>query len=420
MLVEFRVKNFCSIRDEQVFSLVASTDTTFKETHTIHTHLDSVPTVLRSSAIYGANASGKTNLIKAMQFMKALVAESATVIQPGQSFALKPFLLDTETVNEPSCFEITFVHEKIRYQYGVALTARRIMKEYLLVYKTFKPQKWFERNFDVKTGKSIYEFGSGLKGPKSVWENATRENALFLSMAVQLNSEALKPVFNWFVNDLIVFNERTPLQPYFTLQMLDKPEGKKSILDFINQADISIADIQINKKKIPSKMLHVDVKEGKAEFSQEGVENHEILFHHKTEKGSATFEFMDESHGTRNLLILSGPIIDIIKNGRTLVVDELESGLHPLLLKELIGLFHQPAATANAQLIFTTHNTSLLDAPGVFRRDQIWLVEKDNAQATHLVGLSEFSPRKNEAKESGYLSGRYGGVPFLKGWQIVK
>jgi AAA15 family ATPase/GTPase len=420
MLVEFRVKNFRSIRDEQVFSLVATSDKTLKDTHTIQTDISSVPAILRSSAIYGANASGKTNLIKAMQFMKALVAESATMIKPGQSFTLKPFLLDAETASEPSSFEMTFISENIRYQYGFSLTAHRIIKEYLLVYKTFKPQNWFERNFDAKSGKDIYEFGTGLKGPKNVWENATRDNALFLSMAVQLNSEPLKPVFNWLVNDLIIFNERTPLLPHFTLQMLNQPEGKKSILDFINQADISLADIQVNKKKVPTQMLHFDAKEGKTEIRQQEVENNELLFHHKTEEGSAVFEFMDESHGTRNLLILSGPIIDIIKNGRTLIVDELESGLHPLLLKELVNLFHQPSAKTNAQLIFTTHNTNLLDAPGVFRRDQIWLVEKDEAQATHFISLAEFSPRKNEAKENGYLSGRYGAVPFLKEWQIIK
>ena len=137
---------------------------------------------------------------------------------------------------------------------------------------------------------------------------------------------------------------------------------------------------------------------------------HEFAF----ELGKAVFDLMDESNGTRNLLFLAGPVLDILRKGLTLVIDELDTSLHTLLLRELVRLFHRPEVnTGGAQLIFTTHDTSLLDAPDLFRRDQVWFVEKDRDQATALVGLSEFSPRKNEALERGYLLGRYGGVPFL-------
>ena len=128
----------------------------------------------------------------------------------------------------------------------------------------------------------------------------------------------------------------------------------------------------------------------------------------------AVFDLVDESSGTRNLLFLAGPVLDILQKGLTLVIDELDTSLHTLLVRELVRLFHRPEVnTGGAQLIFTTHDTSLLDAPDLFRRDQIWLVEKDREQASTLVALSEFSPRKNEALERGYLMGRYGGVPFL-------
>lgn len=133
-----------------------------------------------------------------------------------------------------------------------------------------------------------------------------------------------------------------------------------------------------------------------------------------TEQGKAVFDLMDESNGTRNLLFLAGPVLDILSKGLTLVIDELDTSLHTLLVCELVRLFHRPEInTGGAQLIFTTHDTSLLDAPDLFRRDQVWFVEKDRDQASALVSLSEFSPRKNEALERGYLMGRYGGVPFL-------
>ena len=140
-----------------------------------------------------ANASGKSNLIKALQFMRDVVIESASVIQPGQSFSVQPFQLDASSAGQPSIFEVTFLLGKVRYQYGFAMTAQRIISEHLLVYKTAKPQRWFTRHFDADTGKDIYTYSSSLKGAKSLWESATRPNALFLSMAVQLNSAALRP-----------------------------------------------------------------------------------------------------------------------------------------------------------------------------------------------------------------------------------
>ena len=144
------------------------------------------------------------------------------------------------------------------------------------------------------------------------------------------------------------------------------------------------------------------------------MDEHQLRFSHATGQGQAVFDLMDESNGTRNLLFLTGPVLDILRKGLTLVIDELDTSLHTLLVRELVRLFHRPEVnTGGAQLIFTTHDTSLLDAPDLFRRDQVWFVEKDLAQASVLVSLSEFSPRKNEALERGYLLGRYGGVPFL-------
>lgn len=414
MLIDFRVKNFRSLRDEQVLSLVAAKDNSLSDTNTLSTGLKAVPRMLPSAAIYGANASGKSNLIKALQYMRGVVLESATVIQPGQTFAVQPFRLDPSSEKEPTEFEVTFVLDQVRYQYGFSMTSKRIVSEYLLVYKAFKPQQWFERHYDSDQDKDVYDFGTGLKGPKTLWEKATRPNALFLSMAVQLNSEDLRPVFDWFARDLVIFNEQTPLNTQFAIQLLKDAESKKRICDFLTTADISISDIEVVTDKVPRQKVHFDLTAGKTELRSEEFEESRLRFTHVTDQGKAVFDLDDESNGTRILVFLAAPILDILDKGLTLVIDELDTSLHTLLVRELVGLFHRPEINKRgAQLIFTTHDTSLLDAPDLFRRDQIWLVEKDTSQASTLVAIAEFSPRKNEALGKGYLIGRYGGIPFL-------
>ncbi len=416
MLIEFRVKNFRSLRDEQTLSLVADKDKSLQESNTMPSGIKAAPTLLRSMAIFGPNAGGKSNLIKALQFMRAVVAESASVMQPGQTFHTQSFRFEGTSVAQPTEFDVSFVLDGIRYQFGFALTAQRITREYLLVYKAFKPQLWFERYFDEESGKDLYDFGTGLKGPKSVWEGATRPNALFLSMAVQLNSEQLQPVFAWFVNQLAIFNEITPLGQQFSIEMLRKPEGKRAICDFLTSADISIFDIEVVTRKVSGQAVHFDVAAEKTEVRNEEQEVHELLFHHVTDHGEAVFSLGDESMGTRNLLFLTGPVLEILDKGMVLVVDELGSSLHPLLVRRLVELFQNSRFNKKgAQLIFTSHDTSLLDQD-LFRRDQIWFVEKDRDQASKLYPLSDFSPRKNEALERGYLMGRYGALPFLGDW----
>ncbi len=421
MLIEFRVKNFRSLRDEQVLSLVASKDKSLQDTHTVATGLKAAPLLLRSAVVYGANASGKSNLIKALQFMRGVVSESATVIKPDQVYGVQPFRLNAVSAKEPTEFEVTFLLGGTRYQYGFSMTTQRIISEHLLVYKAFKPQRWFDRRFDPETGKDVYEFGSGFKGAKNLWEGATRPNALFLSMAVQLNSEVLRPVFDWFVNGLVVFNEVSPLAPQFSIHMLKQADERKRICDFLAAADISIADIEVVTRKVMGQAVHFDLVAGKTEVRTEEMDDHQLRFSHVNKNGTAVLDLMDESTGTQKLLFLVGPVLDILRKGLTLFIDEIDTALHTLLVRELVRLFHRPEInTGSAQLIFTTHDTSLLDAPDLFRRDQIWFVEKDSDQASSLVSLSEFSPRKNEALERWYLTGRYGGVPMLKGTLGVK
>ena len=415
MLIEFRVQNFRSLRDEQVLSFVATTDNTLLNQNTFPSGIKAAPELLRSMVLYGPNAAGKSNIIKALQYMCRVIAESAN-LQAGHAFNVQAFRLDTESNKKPTVFEVSFLLDGIRHQYGFSLNSERILSEYLLVYKAFKPQQWFARHYDSKTNQYHYEFGAGLKGKKSVWESTTRPNSLFLSMAVHLNSEQLRPIFDFFVTKLIIVGDDTPLNPLVTIDMLKQPESNHKICDFLNAADISIAAINVVPRKVPGQTLHFDLQTGKTEKITGEVDTNELHFYHKTEKGEATFNLPDESKGTRQLLFLTGPIFDIIDKGLILIIDELDSSLHPLLVQRLVKLFHTPSLnTKGAQLIFTTHDTSLLSS-NLFRRDQIWFVEKDNEQASKLYSLSEFSPRKNEALESGYFKGRYGGLPLFREW----
>lgn len=415
MLVEFRIKNFRSLREEQVLSLVASSDKTLLDTHAVSTGLKAAPHLLKSAVVYGANASGKSNLIKALQYMRSVVMESAA-LQPGQAFdRLPPFKLDKVSGNMPTEFEATFILDGVRYQYGFAMNSQRIVSEQLLVYKAFKPQRWFERHFDVESGKDVYEFSSSLRGAKNLWEGATRPNALFLSMAVQLNSDALRPVFEWFANRLVILNEQSPLSPQFSVQMLKQEDQRKAICEFLRAADTSISDIEVTTKQAMVHSIRFDLATGKREEEAGEQAVDEVKFHHITDNGQAVFDLMDESNGTRNLFFLTGPILDILNKGLTLVVDELDTSLHTLLVQSLVRLFHRTDINSGAQLIFTTHDTSLLDAYGLFRRDQVWFVEKRSDQSSSLYPLLDFSPRKNEALERGYLQGRYGALPLLQG-----
>ncbi len=413
MLLEFRLRNYRSFAEEQTFSLVASKDDHLAEENTAPTKVKSIPRALRSGVVYGANASGKSNLLRALLLMRGVVVKSAT-LKPDQTFNVQPFRLDNELPSQPTMFEVTVVLDGVRHQYGFEFTPTRIVREWLLVYRTARPQAWFERHFDPKSEKDTYEFSSFLTGQKSVWQEATRPNALFLSTAVQLNSEQLTPLHQWFSSSLVVLPEGGYLPFGFSTNIIQDPEGARSISTLMRSADIAIDTITAVKRKGLQREFQFDVQTGEAVTRQVEGELLIPMFKHHAGKVAAEFELGDESQGTQKLFSLAGPLLDIIDQGKVLVIDELDRSLHPLLVRQIVRTFHDPARSeAGAQLIFSTHDTSLLDTD-LLRRDQIWLAEKTKAQASQLVPLTEFSPRKGEALEKGYLGGRYGGVPILE------
>lgn len=416
MLVEMSVTNFLSLRDTQTFSMIKGKGDELADANSFELQASQRFQLLRSAAIYGPNAGGKSNFLQALRAMKRVVLESAARIQRGDRLPVTPFRLSVASRQAPSEFEVSFIVDGVRYQYGFSATAERIHDEWLLAYPKGRPQRWFGRVWDAEKNRYEWELGNNLAGEKQLWQKSTRDNALFLSTAVQLNSEQLQPVFDWFKTTLRLANVGG-WSPSFSASLCEQAT-KTKVMDFLHAADIHIDDILVETKPFELGALPEDMPDAlRTAISEKMADKKvvEIKTVHKDSDGNAvTFDFDDESDGTRKLFAFAGPWIDALDNGYVLFIDELHDNLHPALVRFLVELFHcRDSNPKNAQLIFTTHETSILNQ-GVFRRDQIWFCDKDQNQATTLYPLTDFSPRKcRENLELAYLSGRYGAVPFI-------
>jgi len=408
MLLEFRVRNFRSFREEAVFSMAASPDSQFVATHTLPTRLDKLPRVVSAATIYGANASGKSNLIKAMQFMQIMVLTSSQV-QPDTENNLVPFRLREDANSFPTLMEATFIIDGVRHQYGFEFTRKRVLAEWLLVYESAKPQAWFSRTFDEKKERYTYSYSNYFTGRKSMWEAATRKEVLFLTTAIQFNNAQLKPLYQHLTSEMVIFPDGADSGFDFSADFVEQGTNAERVADLLTAADTGISSVAI--RRLGGKQVHIDLATHQQTISD--VEFKIPHFGHRVDGRDYVFEMLEESAGTQLFFFLAGPLLDILAKGRLLVVDELDSSLHPLLVQRVVDMFQSPETNPNrAQLIFTTHDASLLDSHKM-RRDQIWFTEKDSGQISHLFPLLDFSPRKGEALEKNYLGGRYGGIPIL-------
>lgn len=419
MLIEFSVTNYRSILERQTLKMTASTY--FKELEPLNTFApdqDGDFRLLRSTVLYGPNASGKSTLVQALQFVKEQVLNSQKESQAGDAIDVVPFKLTAESRTADSGFEITFIEQGVRYEYGFRCNQERFTEEWLFAYPQGRAQKWFHRVFDVEADEDAYKFNASFLGgrQRQIWAAQTRPNALFFSTAIQLNNEQLRPVFDWFRLRLKVLGSVQNLHSDYTMRRCEKDEDRKRIVEFMNSADLSVADIRLKEILLSADALPKDmpapIKE-KILKDMAGRKFIEPRFFHRDVNTQEAIEFdeSEESGGTSALFAFAGPWLDVLENERVLVVDELDTSLHPLLVRHLVKSLHHEGS--KAQLIFTTHDTTLLSQK-LLRRDQVWFMEKDAKSATRLYPLSDFSPRDNEAVERGYLNGRYGGIPFLK------
>jgi uncharacterized protein len=425
MLVEFRTENFKSFGEEQILSLAAGRD----KRHPDHV-LRSTPPCLKLAAIYGANGSGKSNLYKAFRALRRLVVESATKMNAGDHIpGLVPFRFSEHTQSNPSKFQITVDVADKRFVYGVSLDTERIHAEWLfqITGPGTRRTRWYERDLDRTTGSYTWKFGDKSPLPPDIRrliQDRTRDNGLALSRGAELNAQELAPLFLWFRDSAITLDlsaDPNQLTGRTAARLYQDASLRKYVTALLSNADLLISDLAIEQRTYedlfgaqaaPLKNL---LNEKALETLVAGRVAWRINTIHSV-PGLAepvVFDLADESQGTQRLLAIAGPLIDAATTGKFLFIDELDCSMHPLLTRKLVEIFQGSLNTTSAQLVFTTHDTSLLD-PDVLRRDQIWLVERNQSGMSQLYSLYDFTEAKTRSTsnfEHNYLTGRYGGIP---------
>ena len=435
MLVEFSVENYRSIQEKQTLSMVAADNETMLDSNTFPVPNNDDLRLVTSAAIYGPNASGKSNLLKAIQVLKNLVINSASRMQIGDKLPVEPFKLNSETAKKPSSFEVIFILDDIRYEYGVSLNRERVFEEWLIAYRNEVQENWFSREylpdnpkFEPNEGYK-WSFGKGLKGEKKRIQRFVRSNSLFISHAAQNNHPQLKEVFDFFQDEInmISLTEGQLREFDFTIKMCEENHNfREQIVNLLSEADIGISDIRFESEPMDDNIKLVVQNLFSKEFEGRNNANNllekdfkKVITIHKMNDSNSEIELemSDESAGTERLFNIAGYLLFVLECGELLIIDELDRSLHPVLSKALLRMFNNPEINKNnAQLIFTTHDTTLLDGE-IFRPDQIWFTEKDNSM-TKLYSLFDFRPRENESLQKGYLLGRYGAIPFINGLSI--
>jgi len=422
MLVQFSLKNYKTFKDRATLSLVASNYDKKVREHENVVPIDQFDLrILKSSVIYGANASGKSKFYDAINFVRNFIIDSATDYNAGDEIPVEPFLLNSSSENEPSEFEFIFIFNNNRYRYGFELNKEKILAEWLYEKSNIKEIELFYReNQEIETHPKRYK-----KGGSIAKQGFVRENQLLISKATQFNDEFSESIYNWFYGVKALSGLKESRFEGYTMSLLDNKKKKKKILELLKAADLSIDDLEtekLNLDQMPENMP----KSLKEILTKEAKENDKVFitdvrttkkkFDNEGEFISDTYFSMEdnESSGTKKFFALTGPILDVLEKGYILIVDELDSKLHPNLVQKIVSLFNSIDSNPfNAQLIFNSHDTNLLSS-GLFRRDQVWFTQKNKLGEGSLYSLSDFKKvRQNEALENNYIRGKYGAIPFL-------
>ncbi len=417
MLISFSVENFRSIRDLQTLSLESQES----DEHLLwaNTAEAGKRRLGKVAAAYGANGSGKSNLMKAIIWFRAFVLTSSKESQTGDEISVEPFLLSDFNESQPSHFEIEFFWGEFEYRYGFTATRTAIESEWLFRKQPgVKPARLFTREgAKIAPSPHFFREGKGLEG-------RTRDNALFLSVCGQFAGPEAEKILRWFwqFRNISGLDDRGYVP--FTAERLNHDSHRSHLVEFAQQADFNIVDLgveELSEEKIPRE-LPVELRK---KILSRRVSGAIKTYHHKLNAagdvvGRVEFDLAeDESQGTQKFIALSGPITHTLEQGSILVIDELEARLHPKLTQAIVDLFHSPVNKKNAQLICATHDVTLLD-PGRFRRDQVWFCEKGSDGATSLASLAEFDPQKVRSTTKfsrQYMLGLFGAVPKLAHFQ---
>lgn len=427
MIIEFSVENYLSFKDLTTLSMIGAKS--FKEHNDTHLiEIDKKLNLLKSAVIYGNNASGKSNLLEAMGFMKATVLNSfrdALVENSERKFPLEKFILNSKTENESSFFEISFIYKNVKYRYGFEIDYENIVAEWLY-HTTSKEVYLFKRDFQkIEVNKSAFKEGLGK-------ENDAKENVLFISLLATLGKEISGDVVEWFKKLNFINGIHDRGHKRYTIDKLktDK-EFFNWALHFIKYLEISnlstteedVNDIDLEtlrEKEKDEEIINLFTSIHKIQ-SKQPRRDQLITYHKKYDENnflidSVPFNFDNqESEGTKKILYLLGPWYDTLKNGKILVIDELDSRLHSNLTLRLVEFFHKFNAN-NAQLIFAVHDISILNKD-TFRRDQIYFIEKNQFGASELLSLGDYKTdkvRNKSAFDKNYIQGKYGAIPYFE------
>jgi predicted ATPase len=416
MLVQFSVANYLSFKERQTLSMVASRDKTL-EGNTFLVEEGGGLSLLKSAALYGANASGKSNVVKALKFMRKFVLESAGG-QRGDPIPVVPFKLARETVDQPSEFEVVFMVDEDRYVYGFIADHERVHEEWLTLARgSGKPGRVFTRDDSGAVRRGVH-----WNGELKRLVDLTRPNALFLSVAVQFNSAAVRTAFDWFAKRLRTISDRPEAESEirYSSVMLSDATLAAAVTDLARAADLGIDDFSVEQVPLVQTQPFASMTESTRNAllaSVPAAEPDKVMasvvraVHTRSDGERVAFQLdEEESAGTVRLFALAGPWLHVVHLGTVLLVDELDSKLHPLLTRLLVKMVH--SAQSNPQLVFTTHDCGLLDSK-LLRRDQVWFTEKDRHGATQLYSLWDFKVRSDQNLQNGYLTGRFGAIPFI-------
>lgn len=405
MLIQFSARNFKSFKDPFTLDLFTN-----KETAVSNIIKSNFKNTYASAVFYGANGSGKSNILKAYNMMRNLVLNKDKVMLSTDRLKINTFKLSTESEDDTSAFDICFIYNNKKFKYGFEYDENIVYSEYLFVYETIQPTLIFEYDLDEDEGKIKCTKYKSLSQKKHL------KNTLFLWDVDREDIEEAHEVLNWFKETIYIeFSNARNVNPSYW-NNLTKPDVKNIFQIFIHDADFGIKDIYQDSRpvmdvydKIPNLPKNSIVEEITVKTTHAKLDEDNNFI------GDEKFNlFDDESLGTQKYFYAIGPIINALKNGSTLFLDELDASLHPILTRRLVELFNNKEINGKgAQLIFTSQDTNLLDQT-LFDKEQIWFVEKDKYGVSHLTGLSEYRDiRKQEKIEEKYIKGKYGAIPYL-------
>jgi len=418
MLISFEVENFLSIYERQEISFVAS-NLKGANDGLIETEALSGEKLLPALLIYGANASGKTNLIKAFSAMVSTIVHSHARGKPGRGIpTYSPYLLDDDAAEKPASFECNFIVAGVRYNYGFEFSDKIIIREWLYSYPKKAPRKLFDREGEK------FSFGRFLKGKNSSIASLTRDNSLFLSASAQNKHEQLTDIFEFF--DGINIEMSLSMSSFDAEERLrndHKWNIDSEVIKFLEEINTGIVGYRVKEKEIPDETRDIQSRiDAAMETALKGLEGQfkvdhggdkEIELEHRGNDGKTVhFPIQLESAGTRRLLSSLPKIFEVLKSGGIIIIDELDLSIHTQAAEALIQFFSCGATNPNsAQILATTHDTNLLQCE-CLRRDQVWFAEKSDTGETQIFPLTDIHTRATDNIEKGYLQGRFGAVPM--------